>query len=310
MNRTRVFFTVFFIVLLATLFACSRNEQAQTEPERQAPPAQQAEQVPEPAQEPAPHYEAEPAPAVQGQQQRSAPARQAPAQQPSRTRSETQPSNQPPAEPVDTAPAQGAQRDPVVVPSTPRPAQDPAGSAVYTPPPPPRRTTATVTEGTTLEIRLTDAVSTATNQTGDRFQAVLDKDIVADGRVVAPRGSTVVGRLTEVVRSGKVQGRAIMSLTLNEIRTTNNSYPIATNTITIEAQDTKERDAKTVGAGAGVGAVIGAIAGGKKGAAIGAAVGGGAGTAGVLLTRGKEVEFDPEQKFSFRLERDTEMRLP
>jgi hypothetical protein len=305
MNRTRIFFAVVMIALLATLFSCRRNEQTQAEPEQPAP-AQQAEQVPEPAMEPAPP-EQEPEPAVTSrQQQRSAPARPAP--QPSRT--ETRPSYEPAPAPIDTTPAQGAQRDPVVVPSTPRPGQQAADSTVYTPPPPPRPTTATVEEGTVLEIRLTDSLTTASNETGDRFQGVLDRDLVAGGKVVAPRGSTVVGRLTEVVRSGKVQGRAVMSLTLNEIRTAQNSYSIATNTITIEASGTQERDAKTVGAGAGVGAVIGAIAGGKKGAAIGAAVGGGAGTAGVLLTRGKEVEFDPEQKFSFRLERDTEMRLP
>jgi hypothetical protein len=305
MNRTRVFLAALLIVLLAMLFACRREEQARTEPER--PPAEQAEQFPEPAMEPETQYEAEPVPAVTTRQpQATAPARQVP--QPARTRTEPRPTYTPAPEPYDAAPVQGAQRDPVVVPSTPRPAQEPA--ATYTPPAPPRPTTATVAEGTVLEIRLIDAVSTARNQTGDRFQAVLDKDIVADGKVVAPRGSIVVGRLTEVERSGKVQGRAVMSLTLNEIRTAQNSYSIATNTITIEAHDTKERDAKTIGAGAGVGAVIGAIAGGKKGAAIGAAVGGGAGTAGVLMTRGKEVEFDPEQKFSFRLERDTQMRLP
>jgi len=50
-----------------------------------------------------------------------------------------------------------------------------------------------------------------------------------------------------------------------------------------------------------VGAIIGGIAGGKKGAAIGAVIGGGAGTAGVLVTRGKEVEFPPETKFQFQL---------
>ena len=50
--------------------------------------------------------------------------------------------------------------------------------------------------------------------------------------------------------------------------------------------------------------VIGGIAGGGKGAAIGAAVGGGAGTAGVLLTKGKEVEFPAETKFEFELQKD------
>ena len=48
-----------------------------------------------------------------------------------------------------------------------------------------------------------------------------------------------------------------------------------------------------------MGALLGGIIAGKKGVAVGAAVGGGAGTATVLTTKGKEVEFEPEHKFDF-----------
>ena len=54
---------------------------------------------------------------------------------------------------------------------------------------------------------------------------------------------------------------------------------------------------------------MGGIIGGKKGVAVGAAVGGGAGTATVLTTKGKEVEFQPEHKFSFSLSREVEATL-
>jgi hypothetical protein len=60
------------------------------------------------------------------------------------------------------------------------------------------------------------------------------------------------------------------------------------------------RDLATVAITTGVGAAIGAVCGGK-GAAIGAAVGAGAGVAGVLLTRGDDVEIGPEKLLTFRL---------
>jgi len=114
----------------------------------------------------------------------------------------------------------------------------------------------------------------------------------------------VVGKLTNVDRSGRVEGRAQMSLALNEIRIGDTPYTILTNIISSEAESTKKKDATKVGIGAGLGAIIGAIAGGGKGAAIGAGVGAGAGGATVLATRGSEVKFPVEHRLSFVLQRD------
>ena len=60
--------------------------------------------------------------------------------------------------------------------------------------------------------------------------------------------------------------------------------------------------------GAVGGAAIGAIAGGGKGAAIGAAVGGGAGGATVLATRGQEIKFPAEHRFSFSLRSEVKVQ--
>jgi hypothetical protein len=176
--------------------------------------------------------------------------------------------------------------------------------------PPPRVRTALIPSGTRLEIRLSDPVSSAANQSGDSFEAILDSDLEVDGRVLAPRGSIVMGKLSNIKQSGRVEGRATLSMSLNEIRIKDESYPIRTNTLAFEAEGTEKKDATKIGIGAGIGAVIGAIAGGGKGAAIGAAVGGGAGTATVLATRGKEVEFSTEELFSFALRNDLQVKLP
>ena len=191
--------------------------------------------------------------------------------------------------------------------NTPVAAAKPAEPAA--PPKPPEPRFATLAEGTKIEVRLQDALDSAVNKTGDTFSAILDKDIVVDGAVVAPRGSVLDGELSSVTRSGKVEGVASMSIQLTSLTVAKQTYPLQTEILKFQAESTKKKDATKVGIGAGIGAVIGAIAGGGKGAAIGAAVGGGAGGAAVVLTRGKEVKFEAEQALSFVLRNSISIKL-
>lgn len=165
-----------------------------------------------------------------------------------------------------------------------------------------------VPAGTELRVRLAHSLSSATNQSGDEFEAILDHDLVVDDRVVAPRGSPLTGRLSDVVSSGKVKGRAKMTLNFTTLQVSDTPYVIESDPISVEAEETVKEDAVKVGIGAGIGAVVGAIAGGKKGAAVGGAIGGGGGAAAVLLTKGNEVEFEAEQDFQFQLVQDLEIQ--
>lgn len=310
MSRTKILFSVVSLSFLALVFfACSKtNEEAKVEPaapQVQQPQAQQSQPAQvaqsQPSNEPA---VSEPAPSAPAPVARQTAPRQRRVQSSNEPVSRRTPSPAASREPFEIP-------EPTVEPERVEPARSPVPrrgevERVATPPSPPRpvRVTAEVPEGTVLEIRLNEAVSSAENQSGDKFEATLDRDIVIDGRTVVPRGSRVYGKLLDVAPSGKVQGRAQMSLILTDLIAGEKSYGIETGKISVEAEGGKDRDAKTIGGGAGLGALIGAVAGGKKGAAIGAAIGGGAATAGVLLTKGKEVEFQPEHKFSFRLEKD------
>ena len=166
-----------------------------------------------------------------------------------------------------------------------------------------------VPSGTEFTVRLAHRISTATNQSGDQFEAILDQDLVIGDRTAVPRGSVVIGQLTEVVPSGKVSGRAKMTLELRELRRGDEPHPLDSNTISVEAEGELKKDAIRVGLGAGIGAAIGAIAGGKKGAAIGTAIGGGGGTAATVMTKGKEVEFETEHQFRFQLRNDLTITL-
>lgn len=159
-------------------------------------------------------------------------------------------------------------------------------------------------EGTRLVLRLQAPLSSKTNVTGDAFEGYLEKAVKTQDEVILPVDTRVTGRVTESVPSGKVKGRARFAIQLEDVEWKGKMVPILSNRLAFEADPTTKKDAIIVGGGSGLGAIIGGIAGGKKGAAIGALVGGGAGTAGVLMTKGKEVEFPAETKFEFELQKD------
>ena len=165
----------------------------------------------------------------------------------------------------------------------------------------PRQRMMTVPEGTAIAVRLEQGISTEKNQSGDSFTASLDGPLVVGRKVVAPSGSLVRGQLTEVVDSGRVEGRASLTMVLKEIEINGRSYDLDTAPRSFQAPGTKKRDAGVIAGSAAVGAAIGAIAGGGKGAAIGAGVGGGAGTGAVLATKGKPISFGPETRIRFTL---------
>src|SRR2546425_11214905 len=109
----------------------------------------------------------------------------------------------------------------------------------------------TVPTGTALPVRLSQSLSTERNTAGDKFEAALDRDLTVEGKVVAPSGSAVRGTVTEAKRSGKVKGRAEMSLTLTSLVTGGKTYPVRTNSWSNRAPATKKKDAAWIGGGAG-----------------------------------------------------------
>lgn len=161
---------------------------------------------------------------------------------------------------------------------------------------------ATLSAGTKLVVRSTTALSTATNKMGETFAASLEEALEMGGRVVAPKGSSVEGKIVESDPGGRVEGRARIALQLTSLRLADGrSIAIETKSVAREAHGTKSKDAVKIGAASGVGAAIGAIAGGGKGAAIGAAAGAAAGTGAVLATRGDPAQIPSESVLHFEL---------
>jgi len=73
---------------------------------------------------------------------------------------------------------------------------------------------------------------------------------------------------------------------------------------TYEGSGSEGRDAAIITAGAGTGTIVGAIAGGGKGGLIGATIGGLVGLAGVLTSRGKDIELTKGTLLEIMIDQD------
>jgi len=166
----------------------------------------------------------------------------------------------------------------------------------------PEADTVTLPEGTQLTVRTTIALSTNTHQAGQTFSTHLEDSLVYNGREIAPKGAEVDGRIVQADKGGRVKDRASLTIQLTGLHTTGGRVvEISTNSISLEANATKGKDATKIAIGSGIGAAVGAIAGGGKGAAIGAGAGAGAGTGVVLATTGDPAVIPSETVLVFEL---------
>jgi hypothetical protein len=161
----------------------------------------------------------------------------------------------------------------------------------------------TIKPGTYVTVRLNQALSSDRNQPGDAFSATLVRPIVVDGVVVADRGQTLGGHVTEAKKAGRVEGTSKLGIQLTDLPVVDGQQvPVQTQFITRNGPTSVGRDAAGIGVTTGVGAAIGAGVGGAGGAAVGAGAGFLVSTVGVLLTRGHPTILYPETVMTFRVE--------
>ncbi len=161
----------------------------------------------------------------------------------------------------------------------------------------------TLPAGSWITVRMNQLLSTDHNQTGDAFTATLAEPVIAQGLVVARRGQTVGGRVTDALKAGHVKGTSQMGVELTELTLADGQQiPLKTQFVERRGDTSVGRDAAAVGTTTGLGAAIGAAAGGGVGAGIGAGAGAVVSLAGVLVTRGRPTVIYPETVLTFRLE--------
>lgn len=160
----------------------------------------------------------------------------------------------------------------------------------------------TVPAGTRVLIRLVDSIDSTKQKTGYRFTASLETNLQAGDVVVAPRGSTIYGRLANASSAGRMKGSSDLTLELTDIIISGTAYPLLTSTYEIKGKGEGGNTAKKVVGGAGLGALIGGIAGGGKGAGIGTLAGAAGGTAISASKKGEQLQIPSESLLEFRLQ--------
>jgi len=176
-----------------------------------------------------------------------------------------------------------------------------------------------VPAGTVIPVTLTNRVTTKNAHDGDGIYGKTAFPITINNKIVIPEGSSVRGKITEVRRPGRVKGKGELTISFQTLVLPSGiTLPIYSplggvggagdkkGETTVQGDSSKGDDAKTVGTTATQGALIGVIADRGKGAVIGGAGGAAAGTAAVLLTRGKDLVLEPGTTIEIVLDRPLE----
>jgi len=166
----------------------------------------------------------------------------------------------------------------------------------------------TLPAGTALSVRLGQSLDTKRDRPGAPFVAHLASPLMHDGQVVLPRGTLCRGHLVESKPSGRLKGRAVMSMSLDSLELNGKSYTISTSRTARVSSAHRNRNLALIGGGAGTGAAIGAIAGGGVGALVGAGAGAAAGTTGAVITGKRNIHLPAESRLHFALREPVTVR--
>lgn len=200
----------------------------------------------------------------------------------------------------------------------PLPAQD----ATHTDQPPQPPASVIVPTETHIPVSLENAINSKTAYAGQSIYCRTIFPITVDNRIVIPVGSYVKGEITQVVKPGRIRGKARLglrfdSLTLpngvtEQLRASLSSFGTSSKEGfnrkegKIEGESTKGQDAGKVAQTTVTGAEVGSIAGisgghALRGLGIGSAAGAAAGAIWVLASRGRHIYLPPGTSLELQL---------
>jgi hypothetical protein len=163
--------------------------------------------------------------------------------------------------------------------------------------------TVSLPAGAWVTVRVNEPLSSDHNQTGDAFTGTLLEPIIANGLLIARRGESVTGVVTEAQKAGRVAGVSHLKLELTGIQLADGrQIQVKTKLIDRRGNTSYGRDAAAIGTTTAAGAAIGAGVNGGVGAGVGAAAGLVVSTIGVMLTRGRPTVVGPEIPLTFSME--------
>lgn len=156
----------------------------------------------------------------------------------------------------------------------------------------------TVPDGTEIQIRLDQSLSSKTARPEDRIAASVAESVRVDGAVAIPAGTSVLGIVHHVEPAQRPAKGGRMELSFDQL-VLNGGRKVDIRSRVVSLEESKI-DKSKVGLGAVLGGLLGAVLDGKKGALIGVLVGGGG---AVIGTKGDEVELPAGTVLTLRLER-------
>ncbi len=175
-----------------------------------------------------------------------------------------------------------------------------------------------VAAGKRIRVRMEDSISSKTAKVGDRFTTVVREPVyAANGAVVIPEGSEIVGRVDAVVPARKGGKPGTLDMSFVQVVLPNGSKHAINGSLTELVSDDAKSDSEGtasgdkmkhrkvifIGGGGAGGALLGAAIGGGKGALIGGLLGAGGGFLGEKLTKGEEAEVKSGTEFGVYLNR-------
>ncbi len=155
--------------------------------------------------------------------------------------------------------------------------------------------------GTSITVRLQQRLSSKSAVPGERFEAVVDEQVVVGDRVVVPVGSLVQGHVILARHSGRLHHPGELGLTLDRVTVDQQIIALATSHVVARGGSHRKRNWGWIGGGTAGGALVGALAAGGKGALNGSGIGAAAGTTTAFVTGKKDVAFGNERRLRFRL---------
>ncbi len=154
-----------------------------------------------------------------------------------------------------------------------------------------------VPDGTEIQARLEETVTSKTARVEDRVTATIAEPVTVRGQRAIAAGTELRGLVRRVERAQRPSKGGRLEIEFDTMMVGGRRVPMEARVVSIEEGGV---DKKRAGLGAIIGGVLGAVLDGGKGAIIGAIVGG---TGAVVASEGEDVELPAGTVLTLRLDR-------
>jgi hypothetical protein len=154
-----------------------------------------------------------------------------------------------------------------------------------------------IPRGTSFMIKTIDTIDGSKHSAGHKFSAILEGDLIVDGKKVVNSGSRVYGVVVESVQAGRLVGSSKLSIKLTQIMVENKLVYITTNQLNYTGEEGSGTDTvKKTARAAAIGGLIDGSSGAKTGAKVGLGVS--------VLTKGGAIGIPSGTYLDFTFDQD------